>query len=46
MLELVWKGVRLVLTIKIWSGLVERRHDLMLIEEKSMWKNHPFGLVD
>ena len=46
MLELVWKGLRLVLTVKIWNGLIERRHDLMLIEEKQLWRNRPFQLAE
>ncbi len=45
MVELVWKGLRLVLTVKVCYGWIERRHDLMLIEEKQLWKNHPLEFL-
>ncbi|MBW2454687.1 MAG: hypothetical protein JRI68_09255, partial [Deltaproteobacteria bacterium] len=43
--DLVWKGLRLVLTVKIWNGMIERRHDLMLIEEKQLWKSKPLEFL-
>ena len=44
-LDLVWKGLRRVLTVKLCWGWIERRHDLMIIEEKSLWKSKPVNFL-
>ncbi len=43
MLSLTWKGLRAVVTIKFWDRW-EYRKDMMIIGEKTWWKNKLFSL--
>ncbi|RLB63245.1 MAG: hypothetical protein DRI90_07265 [Deltaproteobacteria bacterium] len=45
MLDLVWKGLRIVLTVNMCWGWIERRHDIMLIEERSLVKGYPIEFL-